>query len=50
MFEETSLQVMRTSSNDIWRGNKGSHQPSKEQVRSRTNKDGKEYVKHRISG
>ena len=37
---------MRTSSNDIRRGNMGIHQPGKEQASSRTNKDGKKYVKH----
>ena len=41
---------MHTSSNGIWRGNKGTHQPSKEQAGSHTNKDGKEYVKHHIPG
>ena len=46
MLEETSLQLMRTSSNDIRRGNMGAHHPSKEQASSRTNKDGKEYVKY----
>ena len=30
------------SCNDIRRGNMGTHQPSKEQASSRTNKDGKE--------
>ena len=44
MLEKTSLQLMRTSSNGIWRGNMGTHHPSKEQASSRTNKDGKEYV------
>jgi len=48
MLEDTSLQLKRTSSNDIWRGNMGTHHPSKEQATSRTNKDGKEYVKHPI--
>ena len=46
MLELTSLQLMRTSSNDIRRGNMGTHRPSKEQASSRTNKDGKEYVNH----
>ena len=50
MFEETSVQLMRTSSNDIRRGNMGTHQPSKEQASSCTKKDGKEYVKHHIPG
>ena len=50
MFQETSLQFMRTFSNDIGRGNMGTHYPSKEQASSRTNTDGKEYVKHRITG
>jgi len=48
MLEETSLQFMRTSSNDIRRGNMGTYHSSKEQSSSRTNKDGKEYVKHHI--
>ena len=39
---------MRTSSNGIRRGNLGTHHPSKEQARSRTNKDGREYAKHHI--
>ena len=39
---------MRTSSNDIRRGNVCTHQPSKEQASSCTNKDGKEYVKDHI--
>ena len=43
MTKETSLQLMRTSSNDIQRGNK-------EQTSSRTNTDGKVYVKHHIPG
>ena len=43
-------EVMRTSSNDIRRGNVGTHHPSKEQASSRTNKHGKEYVKHHIPG
>ena len=34
MLDETSLQLMRTSSNDIRRGNMGTHHPSKEQVGS----------------
>ena len=50
MLEETSLQLIRTSSHDIQRGNVGTHQPRKEQARSRTNKDGKEYVIHHIPG
>ena len=33
-----------------WRGNLGTHHPCKEQASSRTNKDGKEYVKHHIPG
>ncbi|KAK2189674.1 hypothetical protein NP493_100g07014 [Ridgeia piscesae] len=41
---------MRTSSNDIRRGNMGTHHPSKEQASSRTNKDGQEYVKHHVPG
>jgi len=31
MLDETSLQFMHTSSNDITRGNMGTHQPNKEQ-------------------
>ena len=50
MLEETSLQLMRTSSNDIRRGNKGAHNPYKEHASSRTNKDGKVYGKHHIPG
>ena len=46
MLEETGLQLMRTASNDIRRGNMGTRQPRKEQASSRTNKDGKEYVQH----
>ena len=45
MLEETSLQLMRTSSNDIRRGNMGTHRPNKEQVSSRNSKDGKEIGK-----
>ena len=41
---------MHTSSNDIRRRNMDTHHPSKEQVSSCTNKDGKEYVKHHIAG
>ena len=41
---------MLTSCNDIRRGNVGTHQPRKEVANSRTNKDGKEYVKHHIPG
>ena len=43
MLEETSPQLIR-------RGSMGIHHPSKEQPNSRTNKDGKEYVKHHIPG
>ena len=53
MLEETSLQLMRTSSNDIRCGYMGTHHPCKEQASSRTNKDGKAYyinVKHHIQG
>ena len=52
MLEETSLQLKRSSSNDIRRGNIDIHHPSKEQASSRINKDGKgkEYVKHHIPG
>ncbi|KAK2183656.1 hypothetical protein NP493_301g03000 [Ridgeia piscesae] len=48
MLEETSLQLMPTSSKSIRRGNMVTPHPSKEQASSRTNKDGKEYVKHHI--
>ena len=41
---------MRISSNDVGRGNMGTHYPSKEQTCSRTNEDGKENVKHHIPG
>ena len=41
---------MRNSSNDIRRGDTDTHEPGKEQTSSRTNKDGKKYVKHNISG
>ena len=50
MLDETHLQLMRTSSNDMPRGNMGTHHPCKEQSSSRINKDGKEYVKHNIPG
>ena len=50
MLEETSLHLMRTSSNDTRRGNMSIYHPSKEQAGSCTNKDGKEYVKHHIPG
>ena len=36
--------LVRTSSNDIRRGNMGAPHPCKGQAGSRTNKDGKEYV------
>jgi len=49
MLEETSLQLMHTSSNDIRRGDMGT-QPNKEQGSSRTSKDGKEYGKHHTPG
>ena len=49
-LEEASLQFMRSSSNGIRRGNMGTHHPSKEQAGNRTNRDGKEYVKHHIPG
>jgi len=39
LLEETSLQIMRTSSNDTWHINMGPHQPGKEQEGSCTNKD-----------
>ena len=45
-----NFESMCTSSNDIRRRNMGTHHPSKEQASSRTNKDGKEYVKHHIPG
>ena len=35
---------------DIRGENMGTHHPNKEQASSRTNKDGKEYVKHHIPG
>ena len=35
-MQRTSLLLMRSSSNDIQRGNMGTHQPSKEQASSRT--------------
>ena len=41
---------MHTSGNDIRHGNMGTHHPCKEQASSRTNKDGKEYVKYHTSG
>ena len=50
MLEETSLQLMRTSSNNIRRGHMSTHHPSKDQASSRTYKYGKEYVKHHIPG
>ncbi len=50
MLEEISLQLMRTSSNDIRHGNIGTHQPRKEQASSRTSKDGKNYVTQHIPG
>ena len=51
MLEETSLQLMRTSSIDLRReNNMGIHNPSKEQASSNTNKDRKEYAKHHIPG
>ena len=37
MLEETYLQLLRTSSNDIRRRNKGTHHSCKEQSSSRTN-------------
>ena len=48
MLEETNLHLMRTSNNDIRRGNMGIHDSCKEQASSRTHKGGKEYVKHNI--
>jgi len=50
MLEATNLRLMPTSSNDIRRGNMSTHHQNKEQVSSRTNKDGKEYVKQNIPG
>ena len=38
---------MRTSSNDIRRGNRDTHQQNKEEASSHTNKDGNEYVLNR---
>ena len=49
-LKKTNLQLMRNSSNDIRRGNMGTHHTCKEQYSIRTNKYGKEYVKHHISG
>ena len=48
MLEEINLHLMLTSSNDLRRGNMGTHHPSKEQGSSRTNKNGKEYVIHHM--
>ena len=45
-----NFESLRTSSNDIRRRDMGIHHPSKEQASSRTNKNGKEYVKHHIPG
>ena len=42
--------IIPATSNDIWHGNMGTHQPSIEQASSRINKDWKEYVKHHIAG
>ena len=47
---ETSVKLMRTSSNDIRRGNMGTHHPSKDRGSSYANKDGKVSVKHHIPG
>jgi len=49
-IEQTSLQLMRTSSNGIWCGHMDIHQPTKEQVSSRTHDDGKEYGRHHKPG
>ena len=49
VLEETSLQLVHTSSNDIRNVNKGNHQPSKEQASSCVNKDGMKHAKHYIS-
>ena len=48
MLEETSLPTHAYFQQ--WRRNMGTHHPSKEKASSRTNKDGKEYVKHHIPG
>ena len=45
-----NLQLMRTFSNDVRRRNTVTHQSCKEKASNRTNKDGKEYVKHHIPG
>ena len=50
MLEEISLHVLHTTSNAIRHRNTGNYLPNKEQGSSRTNKDGKEYVKHHILG
>ena len=50
LLEEISIQLMRTSSNDIRRGNMGTRQSSKDQASNRTNKYGNEYAKHHING
>ena len=50
LLEETSQQLVSSSSNDKRRGNMDTHHPSREQASSRTNKDGKDYVKHHIPG
>ncbi|KAK2145786.1 hypothetical protein NP493_3855g00002 [Ridgeia piscesae] len=44
MLEETNLQLMCTSSNDIRRRNMGTNHPCKEQASSRANKDGKRHI------
>ena len=53
LADESENQCLKTnksktkviSSNDILRRNTGTHHPSKKQASSRTNKDGKAYVK-----
>ena len=51
MFEETCLQPMRTSSNDLRRGNiMGTHDQSIEQATNRTNKNGNDSLTHCTRG
>ena len=45
VLEDTGLQLMHTSSNDIRRGNIGTHHPCKEQASCCTSTNGKKYVK-----
>ena len=48
MHDETRIPFIRTSINDIRRGNIETHQSCKEQANGRINKDGKKYVKQNI--